>query len=773
MGCTQVESKKPMRASQTVTVTQKAESANPIKSKGANPSAKREEPKPIEVKEESKPVQKPTFNLDVNEPEMVKISIPVTNNKKWERDFPRDSLIKDIVEQYKKDMSGDFTGDNEIVWKCNDSPMNLDDKLDTLIPKDSQKIDLNIQYDIKGLPSVQSQIEDEVDRVAKPLSNPFEVFIFSKKEKMCQTVGFDEDVIQKNELNYYSGFSSYCNGCNKLYISGGQNQQEIPLGHFWTIDLNTKEVETHPTGMNPKKQHSMIYIPKQYVFIVGGNSEDTFYYDTESKSFVNWAPLNIKRVEPALAFVNNKYIYAFNNLRINQKNTVITFERTNLRGEPLWEVITPDYEEAMTHAFKQKFFSVCPIEKDRIIFLGGNMDNSEGEIEHPSYFIYDTKNNMVSQSLIPFKEFNFAEKNFFPLTENTWFNIPSFNRTTPKIVMFNKQSNRINDILFEPGAVTPDLVDENIDYDDGMMKNFKLSQSVMPKMTTKRYNYNMPKFNFADFQRDSPKAVPTVKANYQVNHSTIEVKDIPLVVEPIKFESPKLTPIDIQTNQIEEVNVKPATLKSKRVPTKPKEVESKEIAVQSVEVKSNPIQVEKPTIVQEQPVQTILPKKTIDFQKVDPSQELLERYNYQGKEDVDKADLAKSNEVIVEVPEPINVDVVKPELKGKAPVLKTKKPFVIGEEYISDNHQEDIPAVTFNKSKVELNNSGEVLRSSIIAKNRSMIKKSNLPSVYRSHAQGMNKITLSNNFDKSQIGDLKSSVNVGMAGKKNSSRIVQ
>ena len=773
MGCTQVESKKPMRTSQTVTVTQKAEPVNPIKSKGANPSAKREEPNSIEAKEDPKQEKKPTVNIDVKEPEMVKISIPVTNNKKWEKDFPRDSLIKDIVEQYKKDMSADFTGDNEIVWKCNDSPMNLDAKLETLIPKDSQKIDLNIQYDIKGLPVIQSQIEDEVDRVGKPLSNPFEVFIFSKKEKMCQTVGFDEDVIQKNELNYYSEFSSYCNGCNKLYISGGQTKQEIPLGNFWTIDLNTKEVEKHPTGMNPKKQHSMIYIPKQYVFIVGGNSEETFYYDTESKSFVNWAPLNIKRVEPALAFVNNKYIYAFNNLRINQNNTVITFERTNLRGEPLWEVITPDYDQAMTHAFKQKFFSVCPMEKDRILFLGGNMDNSEGEIEHPACFIYDTKNNMVSQSLIPFKEFNFAEKNFFPLTENTWFNIPSFNRTTPKIVMFNKQSHRINDILFEPGAVTPDLVDENIDYDDGMMKNFKLSQSVMPKMTTKKYNYNMPRFNFADFQRESPQAVPTVKAKYQ-NRSTIEDKETPLVVEPIKIESPKLTPIDIQANPTEEVNVKPVTLKSKRVPTKHKEVETKEILVPPIEVKSNPIEVEKPKIiVQEQPVKTILPKKTLEFKKVEPSQDLLERYNYQGKEDIDKADLAKSSEVIVEVPEPINVDVVKPELKGKGPALKNKKPFVIGEEYISDNHQEEIPAITFNKKKVELNNSGEVLRSSIIAKNRSMLKKSNLPSVYRSDIQGMNKITISHNFDKSQIGDLKSSVNVGMAGKKNSSRIVQ
>ena len=67
MGCTQVESKKPMRASQTVTVTQKAESANPIKSKGANPSAKREEPKPIEKKKE------PTVGMSESEIENTKL----------------------------------------------------------------------------------------------------------------------------------------------------------------------------------------------------------------------------------------------------------------------------------------------------------------------------------------------------------------------------------------------------------------------------------------------------------------------------------------------------------------------------------------------------------------------------------------------------------------------------------------------------------------------------------------------------------------------------
>ena len=139
MGCSHVESKKP----QHQTAAQKDN--QPTKSKATN-QPRREEPK----QEEN---NKATVNLEVKEPELVKISIPVNGGKKWEKSFSKGSVIKDIVDEYKKDNQAEFNGNNDIVWKLNQNPMNLDAKLESVIPKDNSNVDLNIEYEIIGLPN--------------------------------------------------------------------------------------------------------------------------------------------------------------------------------------------------------------------------------------------------------------------------------------------------------------------------------------------------------------------------------------------------------------------------------------------------------------------------------------------------------------------------------------------------------------------------------------------------------------------------------------------
>ena len=57
--------------------------------------------------------------------------------------------------------------------------------------------------------------------------------------------------------------------------------------------------------MATKKNHSMIAIPGNYVFIVGGQNKETFYYDLNENKFYGWKKLNKERIEPALILVNN------------------------------------------------------------------------------------------------------------------------------------------------------------------------------------------------------------------------------------------------------------------------------------------------------------------------------------------------------------------------------------------------------------------------------------------------------------------------------------
>ena len=55
----------------------------------------------------------------------------------------------------------------------------------------------------------------------------------------------------------------------------------------------------------------MIFVPKKYIYFVGGCTKDTFFYDTSSNLFGEWAPLKQEKTSPALALVNNRYLYAF------------------------------------------------------------------------------------------------------------------------------------------------------------------------------------------------------------------------------------------------------------------------------------------------------------------------------------------------------------------------------------------------------------------------------------------------------------------------------
>ena len=53
--------------------------------------------------------------------------------------------------------------------------------------------------------------------VGKPFNNPFEIFLFKKKDKTLKIQTYDENIIQDLGLNNYSSSSSYCNGNNQLF----------------------------------------------------------------------------------------------------------------------------------------------------------------------------------------------------------------------------------------------------------------------------------------------------------------------------------------------------------------------------------------------------------------------------------------------------------------------------------------------------------------------------------------------------------------------------
>ena len=97
----------------------------------------------------------------------------------------------------------------------------------------------------------------------------------------------------------------------------------------------------------------------------------------------------------------------------------------------------------------------------------------------------------------------------------------------------------------------------------------------------------------------------------------------------------------------------------------------------------------------------------------------------------------------------------------------------IGEKYIYQNKEKNIE---LGKSQFKMKNSGTMLRSSVIrANNSSMLKKSALPTVGNKCALTTTScIQIGDKFDSKNVDvdNIKDSINIGIAGKKSESRIV-
>ena len=150
------------------------------------------------------------------------------------------------------------------------------------------------------------------------------------------------------DLDIVSPSSAFCNGNNHLYISGGCNKKGgKATNYFWDIDLtqciiNRKNLDAYCTEYEMPfefKNHSMIYVPNQYVFILGGNDKRVIIFDTKSKQFINWHKINTNEIlaNPTLAILKERYLLCFP-FRPNKNNEMeSSFYYVDLRTNGQWQ----------------------------------------------------------------------------------------------------------------------------------------------------------------------------------------------------------------------------------------------------------------------------------------------------------------------------------------------------------------------------------------------------------------------------------------------------
>jgi len=242
----------------------------------------------------------------------------------FQRQFPKSVIFDEIMKEFEKN----FKGSNNIEYFYKNNTVNRNQRVIDVIDSDELEnsklleIELTIQFPFNDLDHNIEQLN--YSKILKPQSKPFRLIIFSPKDSKIKIEKYPKEKNVQYELNKFDDSSAYCDSPDYLYISGGEKHGK-PINNFWRINHQTYIADLSYLP-SPKRGHSMIYIPNNYVFFVGGSSKETFYYNIKNHNFSRWADMNGEHIEPALCLINNNTLYAFSQI-LEDKNY---FEKLNL-----------------------------------------------------------------------------------------------------------------------------------------------------------------------------------------------------------------------------------------------------------------------------------------------------------------------------------------------------------------------------------------------------------------------------------------------------------
>ena len=355
--------------------------------------------------------------------------------------------------------------------------------------EDKQIFKSNKAQDIKEDEKIESILKLSVDPyypnyIGKLCFEPIDLFIYDTKKRLFHVQKYKEE--ENPNFEKLTSTSSCCNGDDKLYISGGIDNDKDIIDKLWIFDLVTYNVECL-SNLAPKNNHSMIYIPSKYVFLVGGNDTKVLYFDINEKEIQSWGELNKKRLEPALIQMNN-YLYVFDNVNKNENNLELTFERTDLLSDkPCFEIIEPNLAENIAGNIIPKYFGVAKESEESIIFLGGNILDEQYDNNDIKNYRYNIKENKIEFSEVPFVNIQLKEKTFlnFNKKDDIYFILSDFYKKCPQVVFYIKNKNKVKVVDYKPEITSPKKREKE--------ENNIILKGVNFNNKNKSFNFNMPK----------------------------------------------------------------------------------------------------------------------------------------------------------------------------------------------------------------------------------------------------------------------------------------
>ena len=388
----------------------------------------------------------------------IEINMKENDKEILKRKYTIETRFSEIIEDLKKEASNKKEMKNIIknksVYRFKDIIIDQSKSIKDYLSSSEKSISINVEIvGLKDIPDdTDSYITEKMNLFGKLDYNPFKLYIFNKATSLLQKVNFPEYYKKELEIDNVSKNSSYCNGINKLYIFGGNSNKDI-ISTFWIIDLESINITKIDSNIQPRTHHSLIFIPSKYVFIIGGKDiKSVYYFDIDSKKFIEYAFIEDILIEPALILINNQILYAMSNIGKN-----FLMYKTNLGEKAKWEKIIPKIPKNLI--FTQKFFAVSKTDNNSFIFIGGNHLNDEKE----NYsFEYNYNINVLMLSTLKHEDFIFTEKTFIPFNDSSYALFSNEMKKKFKIVFYNKGINIIETLDFEGEFIKRKSLNESL-----------------------------------------------------------------------------------------------------------------------------------------------------------------------------------------------------------------------------------------------------------------------------------------------------------------------
>jgi len=325
---------------------------------------------------------------------------------------------------------------------------------------------IEMKYTYRGLNIPENSIMDSYIESSKIIGTAildnqdlFSIITYERDQDKITPYSYKRK--DNEELIKFNLFTAFCNAKGNLYFSGGENEQTYDpdktftkYNDFFYIDLSKLNenkdkiiINELPNLIESRTWHSMIYVPYDYIFIVGGsNTKSVEIYNMKTNTITKDSELNEFRSECTLCLVNNIYLYAFCGFLIHQEFN-LTIEKCNLlKEERKWEYV--NLPEKKDFNLKPSFFGVSYFKNDEILLIGGN-DN--GDNIHFDYLYKIGKNEEEKDDI---EEFNcnlnevnssiFRDKLFMPIGNNKSVNIPLIIGEDIKVFILDTENGKIS-----------------------------------------------------------------------------------------------------------------------------------------------------------------------------------------------------------------------------------------------------------------------------------------------------------------------------------------